>query len=69
MEEGTSKTASMANVGTSGPPLSEVGQEGFPGETTWASMARGPVLFRVLVFRGIRDREVLPDPTWSSHSA
>ena len=32
MEEGTSETASIASVETSGPPLSEVGREGFPSE-------------------------------------
>ena len=56
-EEGMSETASMASVGTLGPPLSKFGREGFPGKTTKAtkaSRARGPVLFRVLVVRGIR---------------
>ena len=62
------ETTSMASVGTSGPPLSEVGEEGFLGETARASMARGPVLFQVLVVRGIRARGVLLGPPRSSHS-
>ena len=41
-----SGTASMASAGTLSPLLSEVGREGFPGETAKvarASMARVPV--------------------------
>ena len=58
----------MANVGTSSTHLSEVGREGFPGETaraTKASMAQGPVLFQVLTVRGIRVQGVLLDLTLS----
>ena len=72
MEEGTSETALMASVGTSGPPFSKVGREGFLSETARdakASMAQGPVLFRILVVRVIRARGVLPSLTHSSYSA
>ena len=40
------------DFGTSSPPLSEVGREGFLGKiarVARASMARGPILFWVLV--------------------
>ena len=37
-EEGMSETTSMVSVGTLSPLLSEVGREGFPGET--AKVAR-----------------------------
>ena len=50
----------MASVEISSPPLSEVGREGFQGQTTKAaraSMARGLVLFKVLVVIGIRPKE------------
>ena len=72
IEEGMSESASIASVGTLGPPLLKVSQEGILGKTARVarvSMARGLVLFRDLVVQGIRDRGVLLDPTRSSYLA